>query len=227
MNVLYKITNKINDKFYIGSTDREEKRFKDHFKFLDRTINIQHNQLHMDIKELGIDNFSYEVLHKNEDKVLISRMESKMIRENKNNELMYNKMVGASGRRVFYESDIIFIRDLYAEKKLYITEAYDMYYKDIVSFRAFKKVWHGETFKDIHYDVYTQENKNWHFAKGQSRPGEKNRSAKLTEKEVLYIRSLRDNGHDRLKLYHSQYEDKISLTGFTDIWNNKNWTYLL
>lgn len=223
METLYKITNCKNNRYYIGSSNDFEHRMKSHKENIG---DFEHHQeLYLDFLKYGFDNFKFEKLYESEDKIEVSRMESRTIRENYEDKLMYNNMNGASGRRVLREDDVIFIRDLYSKKELYIFEAYDKYYKDIVTFRAFKKAWHGDTFKDIHYDVYTKENKRWHFSKGQSRQGEKNRSAIFTEQEVLDIRKRRDNGENKedvRKLY-----PKGTKSCFDGIWKDKNWKYLL
>lgn len=215
----------MNNRYYIGSTSHYNIRKRNHYHTIKSTLK-QHNELHKDIKKYGESFFTMEIIMENEDKIKISRAESKMIRERKNDPLCYNKTIGASGRRVFYESDIIFIRELYNEKNLYITEAYDLYYKNIVSFRAFKKVWHGDTFKDIHYDVYTEENKAWHFSKGQSRPGEKNGRSILTVKDVKYIRRCKRFGIDKFKLYEKRYKDIVKYATFNEVWNNKKWKHV-
>jgi len=183
-------------------------------------------KLYEEIIKYRMKNFKLEKLFESDDKIEISRMESKLIRNNKLNELMYNNVLGASGRRVLSNEDVYFIRELYKEKKLYIDIAYEIYYKDLITHRAFKKAWHGDTFKDIHYDVYDEENKDWHFAKGQSRPGEKNRASKYTEVEVIYIRKRRDMG-DELNEVWKEYIGRSHKNSFIAIWYDKNWTYLL
>lgn len=225
-NIVYKITNKTNGKFYIGSTNNEHRRMLAHFCNHTCTQN-QNNDLHMDIKKLNEDDFDVEVLLETQDIIEASRLESSIIRENKANPLMYNKIMGASGRRVFYESDIIFIRQLYERKSIYINDAYEKYYKGIVTHRAFKKVWHGETFKDIYYHVYTEENKLWHFSKGQSRPGSKNGKSRLSEEDVLEIRKRRDNGEEFRHVFEDYKYTGICYDGVRSIWNNRTWKYLI
>ena len=96
---------------------------------------------------LTIKDFDIEIIKETDDIVEASRLESYLIRNFENKSLLYNSSLGASGKRVFKEDDIIFIRNLYQEKRLYVSDAYEKYYKDKVTFRAFKKVWHGDTFK--------------------------------------------------------------------------------
>lgn len=222
-NIVYKIINRSNKKYYIGSTYLEDRRMKCHTELYKAAIR-QNNNLHLDMFIQGRDEFDIEVLYRTNDTIEASRMESRLIRENKDDKNMYNITLGASGRRVFYQSDIEFIREMYQSKSIYIEEAYNKYYKDIVTFRAFKKVWHGETFKDIKYWVYTPENKAWHFAKGQSRPGDKNGNSKLKLQDVLNIRKRRDLGEDRTCVYMDYQHLGITKSGFNRVWTNKTWT---
>lgn len=226
MQVVYKITNKINNKIYIGSTCDTIDRFNTHFNKYKSQAKKTNSEMYKDMIEnnLTINDFSIEIVEEFEDIVDASRLESKLIRGFKNKELLYNKSLGASGRRVFDEEDIVFIRNLYQQKKLYIFEAYDKYYKDKVTFRAFKKVWYGETFKDIAYHVYTKENKAWHFSKGQSRPGESNGRSVFTESDVINIRILKRKGIPKQEV-KKLYTDKNfkAPTAFNAIWRYDNW----
>lgn len=176
---------------------------------------------------LTIEDFDIEIIKETEDIIEASRLESYLIRNFKNKDLLYNSMLGAAGRRVFNEEDIIFIRNLYQEKNLYINEAYEKYYKNKVTFRAFKKVWHGDTFKDISYHVYTKENKDWHFSKGQSRPGSKNGRAIFTEDEVIKIRELKNSGLEFSEVRNMYNEkNKLAPNAFRSIWDYTNWKHI-
>ena len=231
IETIYKILNNLNNKFYIGSTSNFNKRMKQH---LNNCNNDKYKdfykkcpKLYEDILEYGIENFKLIKIYESNNKIEISRFESKLIRNNIGNELMYNNVLGASGRRVLSFEDVYFIRDLYKQKKLYIKEAYEIYYKDLITFRAFKKAWHGETFKNIHYDVYTTENKQFHFSKGQSRKGEINGKSVFSEKDVVNIRSRRDNGENKISVWEDYKKLNVSRNSFYDIWNNKSWKYLI
>lgn len=61
MTGVYKITNKINNKFYIGSSTNISKRFRQHR--YNGSIKSKHNtELYGDMYNFGIDNFIFEVL---------------------------------------------------------------------------------------------------------------------------------------------------------------------
>lgn len=63
MYSVYKITNKINNKCYIGSSIRVEKRWKQHINCSNNPNSPQYNYpLYNAFRKYGIDNFSFEIL---------------------------------------------------------------------------------------------------------------------------------------------------------------------
>ena len=60
-------------------------------------------------------------------------------------------------------------------------------YKSKISFSAFQKIWEGTTWKDINFEVYTEENKSWHQKQTQL-CGENNPFALYKDLEILEIR---------------------------------------
>lgn len=58
---IYKITNKINNKFYIGSSKDLIRRKKDHFRLLKKGINHS-TLLQKAVNKYGIDNFIFEII---------------------------------------------------------------------------------------------------------------------------------------------------------------------
>ena len=55
--IIYKYTNKLNGKSYIGQTNDEERRIREH-----KTSRQYNNYFHNAIDKYGWDNFEYEVL---------------------------------------------------------------------------------------------------------------------------------------------------------------------
>ena len=66
---IYKITNKLNGKSYIGQSIDIERRIKQHIK----NTGSDKNPLYLDFKEYGIENFSYEVLEERSTEMLNER----------------------------------------------------------------------------------------------------------------------------------------------------------
>ena len=63
MFTVYKITNKINNKCYIGSTIRGEKRWKEHINCSQNPHDKKYNYpLYQAFRKYGVNNFSFEVL---------------------------------------------------------------------------------------------------------------------------------------------------------------------
>ena len=61
--LIYKITNKINNKCYIGSSIRVEKRWKEHINASKNPNNPQYNYpLYSAFRKYGIENFTFEIL---------------------------------------------------------------------------------------------------------------------------------------------------------------------
>jgi len=67
IGIIYKWTNKINGKSYIGQTINEEGRKKDHIRGKFNSI------IHRAIKKYGLENFNYEVLEQIEESKLSER----------------------------------------------------------------------------------------------------------------------------------------------------------
>ena len=94
-----------------------EQRIKAYYK-ISRYKKVQpNNELYQDIRKYGEENFIVEILFENENIVEASRYESNIIKENIKDPLIYNKSIGASGRKVLRDTDIVFIRDLYQKKR--------------------------------------------------------------------------------------------------------------
>lgn len=223
-NIVYKIINKTDGKFYFGSTKNLEKRIDVHFNPLSGSER-QHNNLHKDIEKLGKENFIVEIVCETSDDIEAARIEGAMIRDNTDNVLCYNIANGSSGRRVFYDSEIIFIRKLYEMCEMIGSEVYEKYFYDKVTPRAFSKVWNGETFKDIYYHVYTEDNKSYHASKSRSLAGAKNGMAILTEEDVRNIRQKRKDGLSRIDVYE-EYSNLLTRGSFECVWYYSNWKHI-
>lgn len=81
---IYKITNKINNKHYIGFTSLPEKRWKKHiFDTKNRNVNTDSNKiLHNAMRKYGIENFIFEIIFQSKDKkYTLNQMERYFIEE--------------------------------------------------------------------------------------------------------------------------------------------------
>lgn len=210
---IYKITNKINNKIYIGQSidiKRRWRAYKNPYK--DR----KHNSLILDaIEKYGIDNFLFEVIEECE-KEQLNEKERYWIQFYDSNHIGYNLTAGGDNnvgegnpKAQLTEADVIFIRDLYASKTTLKTkQIYEKYFQEKCGLRAFEKVWHGETWTYLHMDVYTDENKHFYNTTGKSMPGSQNGFAAFTDEEVILIRQRYVN-ETGTQIYED-YKDRVS-----------------
>jgi group I intron endonuclease len=97
MALVYKITNKINNKSYIGHTVRTlEQRWKAHKSSMRQGSNFR---FHLAIRKYGIDNWNLEVLFEHDDVTICKKKEEELIKlyDLMNNKKGYNAKPGGCG----------------------------------------------------------------------------------------------------------------------------------
>lgn len=95
MFYVYKITNLINDKVYIGKTNNPSERWSDHKKIAKAgSINKSFSVVHSAIRKYGEDNFEFLILEKIEHENLAFDRESYWISEYKSNIQKYGDQFG-------------------------------------------------------------------------------------------------------------------------------------
>lgn len=205
---IYKITNKINGKIYIGQSNNCERRFQEHCA----PSRAENSRIPVDlaIKKYGKENFSFEVVEQCNLELLNSREEYwikyfNSIKDGYNCNAGGNQAsIGSNnGRAKLTEEDIIVIRKAYAEHKKQ-KEVYEQF-KDKVSFSAFQTAWQGKSWSHIMSEVFTEENKNYYIY--QNSIGSKGFSSKLTDDEVIEIRHRYIN--ETAEQIYQDYKDRI------------------
>ena len=98
---VYKITNKITGKFYIGSTsyDKETRFFNYDWGHIHSMSSGRKGELYDDMKKYGIDNFELETLEEVVDKSILYQRENYYIKlywDKYGGDMMYNKQRGIS-----------------------------------------------------------------------------------------------------------------------------------
>lgn len=167
--IIYKITNKLNNKVYIGLTKTTlQYRWSKHISASKDLNNTKH--LYKSMRKYGIENFYIEQIDETDDFSKLGELERKYIKEydSTNPDKGYNLTPG--GERNQYDanpssrltiSDVIRIRQFYADCRLRMNECRMLYYPNM-SEGGFQKVWIGQSWKGICDEVYTEENKKWH-----------------------------------------------------------------
>lgn len=145
----------------------------------------------------------------------------------------YNSTYETSGppkintNRKLSNEEIWEIREAYANHKDK-QEIYDLY-KYKIGWSTFSKIWTGFSFKDIHYDVYTEENKNYY----KQKHAEKSKEIKYTHDKfkdardcVFEIRCL----YAEEILSYKEVRDRypfLNENTFKDVWYGRTFTDIM
>lgn len=232
---IYKITNKQNNKCYIGRSTQVEHRLREHQlrAFRPPEKNKEYDKaLYQAIRKYGVENFTYEMIKECSIEELdywenyyIQFYHSNQANKGYNETSGYDKnQYGVAGEahpnHKLTEQDVYYIREQYNQHrdKMLVYEEF----KDRINFTGFHKIWNNITWPNVHQDVYTEENKQYWLFQRNSHPGERNPKAKLTEHEVYDIREKYGQQTPK-EIVYNQYKDKIGRGGFDMIWVGKNW----
>lgn len=192
--IIYKITNQINQKVYIGLTTCSlEYRWSRHL-ICGRDIN-NNKPLYRAMRKHGVNNFTIEQIDQAEDLKQLGILERKYIKEFNSRNINKGYNLTAGGESNQYDGnpaskvtvdDVIQIREIYAMGELRCKECWQLF-KHKLSYSGFQKIWEGITWQGIMSEIYTEENIKKH-SKQKANPGSQNGNALYTEKEVLEAR---------------------------------------
>lgn len=227
------IINNINGNMYIGQSKNVFTRWNKHYK--DAMLNKPNDNsiLHKAIRKYGIKCFYFKILELCEEKDLDLKEKFYIsLYQTEEKYGNYNILPGGSGgygsgsknhNSKLKESDVYEIREQYKELKNW-KDAYEKY-KDIVSINTFKDVWVGKTWKQIHYDVYTKENKLKQRNNYDRIKSHKWRQV-LSDEEIIFIRKMRKKGL-KPKYVYDTYFSTINRNTFNDIWYYHTFKHLI
>lgn len=233
-SVIYIATNLVNSKIYIGQTIHYKRRIREH-KCYAKTGSKEKSPFHDAIKKYGFENFKFEILEECTPDLLDEREKYWIEHKHSNNKTIgYNITDGGdkgptyagvkNKNSILTEDEVLFIRKCYGELK-YKNDVYDEFCKKFFNLNknTFNDVWCGKTYKNVMYEVYTDENRLKH--KNQSLS--KRPKQILTQTEyVVDIRNRKNKGEilsDVVKLY----EGKVGKSTVKDIWYNMVYTEIL
>lgn len=234
MKGIYKITNKINNKCYIGKSSDIDRRWKDHQRLAFSSGHKEYNKvLYQAFRKYGLENFNFEIIEEIEDNYesLSNEKEKYWIQFYNSYQTGYNESLGGDGGSVkghckgeengqakLTLEDVIKIRQQYSQG-LSKGEVYPQY-KNKIGERGFSAVWTGQTWKDVMPEVYTQENKEKTSKRGMGLGSKKQRL--FSEDEVRIIRKAKQEGKKRQEVY-LLYGKGVSINTFKDLWDNKTY----
>ena len=218
---IYKITNKMNNKVYIGQSNNLERRKKEHFNW---KLN---NRQYIDelISDLGADNFLFEIIEYCSQSELDEK-EKYWIEYYNSFYDGYNRTKGGAGD--FYGNpklnveDVKYIRQAYANKESR-KEVYELF-KDKITYPGFCHVWDGSRWTEIMPEVFSEENKKYHKDSALFKKGENHPNALLTDEEVIKIRT-RYIEETASKIWED-YKDKYTLGSFKQILTGVKYSHL-
>lgn len=234
---IYKIENLINNKVYIGQSKDIEKRFKNHitnaFKG-DASTNKEYNKyLYRAFRKYGINNFKMEILEECSETELNDKEHYYILKYHSNDDYYgYNETCGYEYNQYGVSCEKHPNHKLTIDDVYYIRECYnnhldkqDVYkkFQDKINFTGFHKIWTNATWKTVHQDVYTEENKQYYLFNRNSRSGSQNPKSKLTEEMVYDIRLRKKNGEQRNAVYQDYKYTGISEGSFKQVWFYQNW----
>lgn len=222
---IYKFTNKINGKCYIGQSIQLEKRKREHkYNSFHKNSNEYNSQFHKAIRKYGIENFDYEVLEFLEEKEYttkkLNELEKKYINYFNSYKNGYNatpggdaigensRMVGEkNGRAILSEEDVIYIRECY-NNHIPFNQVYKNY-ENKISKRGFQNVWWFNTWKNIKPEYNNEENKFFHShqAKALSSEQASKNNRIFNKQEILNIRKRYDSGESVTKIWKENYSN--------------------
>lgn len=178
---IYKITNKLDGKVYIGQASNLEVRLAEHKQKRSQTIDNY-------INVLGVENFDFEILEEcnleeldQKEKDYIKLYDSQKTGYNVQEGGFNNSIGEGNGRAKLTTDDVILIRMAYANHEK-PKDVYEKIKNSGISYAAFQGVWQGNSWKHIMPEVFTEENKQF-YIKGLHNFGEN-----LTLDEVFRYR---------------------------------------
>lgn len=222
--IIYKITNLINNKVYIGlTTTTLDYRWARHITESKNPQNTKH--LYKAMRKYGVDNFNIEEIDRAETLDELGELERKYIKEYNSTDYKCGYNLTAGGERHQYDGnsqakltvkDVIKIRTIYNERTMTVKSCWETFFSHM-SYSGFQKVWDGTTWKGIMDEVYTIDNINY-YKHCTSLPGEKNGNALYTDKEVLdarcyYVHHTLQETYDK---YHKNNQTKVSFRCIID-----------
>ena len=228
---IYKFTNKRNGKSYIGQSIDIEARKKTHLTraFCNTKSNREYNKVfYRALRKYGIENFDFEILAicKKEE---LNDLEKYFIKLYNTDKKGYNEDEG--GQTFLYEHDgekhpnhklteidVYNIREAYNSHEIK-EEVYEKY-KDKIGPSGFHKIWNGETWKKIHMDVFTEENRAFYTLMRNSHPG-KGTGRRLTIDEIREVR--RRSSTETIDELYRDFKDKVTRETFRKIYNKETY----
>lgn len=221
---IYKITNLINNKCYIGCSKNIEHRWIAHKSESIIEKNPQYNySIHKAFRKYGIDNFSFEIIELTSEDMLFGR-EKYWINFYNSYKNGYNETVGgdtgpslpgeSNPNSKLTEAEVIAIRQEILNGKM-LSEVYKNY-SDKITLRGFSHIWDGSSWPNILPEAIEYVKSNEYISRIRSFA----RKSQYSDEKIKIwneIKEKKQKGLKRLDVYE-EYKDLYSLSGFNKVW---------
>ena len=221
---IYKITNMVNDKCYIGCSKNIEHRWIAHKSESIIEKNSQYNySIHKAFRKYGIDNFSFEIIELVPDENLFER-EKYWIDFYKSYDNGYNETLGgdcgpslpgeSNPNSKLTEAEVIIIRQSILDGKM-LSEVYKDY-SDKISLKGFTHIWQGSSWQHVLPEAINYVKSDEYISNARSFA----RKSQYSDEKIKIWNEIKDKkikGLKRLDVY-KEYKDSYSLSGFNKVW---------
>ena len=225
MTGIYKITNKINNKVYIGQSINIEKRWGEHkHNAFNQNTHTYYYPLYLAIRKYGLDSFVFEIIEECLTEELTIREQYWMdYYHSLDGNCGYNLVPAVDPKRGEYCNWAI-LTDFQVE------QIENLLQQTTISMSQIGKMYQvsGSCIEDINKGRRrTKDNLQYPLRKNTrsiGHRGERQNTAILSESDVIEIRNRYVN--EELLTIYEDYKDRISLSGFKNVVYGATWKHL-
>ena len=224
MGIIYKFTNQINNKSYIGQTINPQQRYSSHKSAINNKNHTEYyTPLHEAFRKYGFENFTYEILAKDIENIdILNILEEYYIQYfNSYGNHGYNQDLGGKNAEKpkseitkeklrwshanLTKDEVIELRLAYQNQES-PKKIYEQKYKNRITYQAFYNIWTGKRYSNIMPEVI-----------------QTGRHTKMTKEKVLKIRELRKENSLKWTYRTLAKQFQVSESTISDILNYRTW----
>lgn len=226
---IYRITNRMNNKHYIGQSVNIQRRLTEHCRRQEQYVDKV-------IKKYGMDSFDFVVIEECLPEELNQREDywikqyNSIIPNGYNLGYSYGCARGEyNGGSKLTNEEVVFLRQIYAEHAYTsTTEIWTKFFKDKISLSQFRGIFRGDYWTHIMPEVFNKDNNDYYESQERwcwmnNQNGINNYNATTQEDDVISIRALYTI-KDRKTIF--QLFPQYSSRNITAIISGQNWTHL-